>query len=82
MLEGKALIEDTDMPLKMQIQAMASASQALDLYEVFDCNSIAEQVIDNQITGFSSGSFEKYASRFAITRSANALRVSNVLPPM
>jgi hypothetical protein len=31
MLEGKALIEDTDMPMKMQIQAMTSASQALDL---------------------------------------------------
>lgn len=41
MLEGKALVEDTDMPLKMQIQAMSSASQALDLYDVFDCKSIA-----------------------------------------
>ncbi|KAL9262237.1 Dynein light chain LC6, flagellar outer arm-like protein [Drosera capensis] len=44
MLEGKALIEDTDMPLKMQIQAMASASQALDLYDVLDCRSIASHI--------------------------------------
>lgn len=44
MLEGKALIEDTDMPLKMQIQAMASASQALDLYDVLDCKSIAAHI--------------------------------------
>ncbi|KAL9264240.1 Dynein light chain LC6, flagellar outer arm-like protein [Drosera capensis] len=44
MLEGKALIEDTDMPLKMQIQAMASASQALDLYDVLDCRSIAAHI--------------------------------------
>lgn len=44
MLEGKALIEDTDMPMKMQIQAMASASQALDLYDVFDCKSIAAHI--------------------------------------
>ena len=41
MLEGKALVEDTDMPLKMQIQAMSFASQALDLYDVLDCKSIA-----------------------------------------
>ncbi|KAJ4708034.1 Dynein light chain, partial [Melia azedarach] len=41
MLEGKAVVEDTDMPLKMQAEAMASASQALDLYEVFDYTSIA-----------------------------------------
>lgn len=44
MLEGKALIEDTDMPLKMQIQAMACASQALDLYDVLDCKSIAAHI--------------------------------------
>ena len=41
MLEGKSLVEDTDMPLKMQIQAMSSASQALDVYDIFDCKSIA-----------------------------------------
>ncbi|XP_038711356.1 probable dynein light chain isoform X1 [Tripterygium wilfordii] len=44
MLEGKGLIKETDMPEKMQIQAMASASQALDLYDVFDCKSIAAHI--------------------------------------
>jgi hypothetical protein len=44
MLEGKALIEDTDMPVKMQMQAMASASEALDLYDVLDCKSIAAHI--------------------------------------
>lgn len=41
MLEGKAVVEETDMPLKMQIQAMSCASKALDLYDVYDCRSIA-----------------------------------------
>ncbi|RRT67871.1 hypothetical protein B296_00020995 [Ensete ventricosum] len=41
MLEGKAMIQDTDMPVKMQLQAMSSASQALDLFDVLDCNSMA-----------------------------------------
>ncbi|XP_043723642.1 dynein light chain 1, cytoplasmic-like [Telopea speciosissima] len=44
MLEGKALIEDTDMPVKMQIRAMTSAYRALDLYDVFDCKSIAAHI--------------------------------------
>ncbi|XAR67710.1 Dynein ATPase [Bertholletia excelsa] len=44
MLEGKALIEDTDMPVKMQIQAMSAASQALDIYDVLDCKSIAAHI--------------------------------------
>ncbi|CAH9052760.1 unnamed protein product [Cuscuta europaea] len=45
MLEGKAVIEDTDMPVKMQIQAMACASQALDIYDdVLDCKSIAAHI--------------------------------------
>ncbi|KAF5196218.1 Dynein light chain [Thalictrum thalictroides] len=44
MLEGKALVEDTDMPVKMQMQAMTSASQALDLYDVSDCKSIAAYI--------------------------------------
>ncbi|XP_061359349.1 dynein light chain 1, cytoplasmic-like [Gastrolobium bilobum] len=44
MLEGKALIEGTDMPVKMQIQAMASASEALGLYDVVDCKSIAAHI--------------------------------------
>ncbi|KAL9443569.1 hypothetical protein AB3S75_016853 [Citrus x aurantiifolia] len=44
MLEGKASIKETDMPVKMQVQAMASASQALDLYDVVDSISIAAHI--------------------------------------
>uniref|UniRef100_A0A7N0ZW22 Dynein light chain n=1 Tax=Kalanchoe fedtschenkoi TaxID=63787 RepID=A0A7N0ZW22_KALFE len=44
MLEGKALVQDTDMPWKMQVQATAAASEALDLYDVFDCKSIAAHI--------------------------------------
>ncbi|KAI3521600.1 hypothetical protein L1887_11071 [Cichorium endivia] len=44
MLEGKALVDDTDMPIKMQIQAMAYASEALDLFDVPDCKSIAAHI--------------------------------------
>ncbi|XP_074592656.1 uncharacterized protein LOC141848519 [Curcuma longa] len=44
MLEGKAMIQDTDMPLKMQLQAMSSASEALDLFDVLDCKSIAAHI--------------------------------------
>lgn len=44
MLEGKAMVKETDMPEKMQIQAMSSASQALDVYDVFDCISIAAYI--------------------------------------
>ncbi|PSS01889.1 Dynein light chain LC6, flagellar outer arm like [Actinidia chinensis var. chinensis] len=44
MLEGKALVKETDMPLKMQIQAMNSASEALDLYDVSDCLSISAHI--------------------------------------
>ncbi|MBA0597525.1 hypothetical protein Gotri_005478 [Gossypium trilobum] len=44
MLEGKAMIKETDMPEKMQTQAMDSASQALDLYDVSDCISIAAHI--------------------------------------
>ncbi|KAA8521794.1 hypothetical protein F0562_012467 [Nyssa sinensis] len=44
MLEGKAVIEDTDMPVKMQARALASACQALDLYDVFDYVSIATHI--------------------------------------
>ncbi|GAA0150296.1 microtubule or microtubule-binding cytoskeletal protein [Lithospermum erythrorhizon] len=41
MLEGKALVEDSDMPLNMQMQAMSFASQALDIYDVFDLKAIS-----------------------------------------
>ncbi|CBI28057.3 hypothetical protein PVL29_014209 [Vitis rotundifolia] len=44
MLEGKAVIKESDMPVKMQKQAMASASQALDIYDVSDCVSIAAHI--------------------------------------
>ncbi|KAM0020737.1 putative dynein ATPase [Helianthus debilis subsp. tardiflorus] len=44
MLEGKAYAKDTDMQLKMQAHAMDSASQALDLYDVVDCTSIAAHI--------------------------------------
>ncbi|KAK3210707.1 hypothetical protein Dsin_015413 [Dipteronia sinensis] len=44
MLEGKGMIKETDMPVKMQIQAMTFASQALDIYDVFDCISIASHI--------------------------------------
>ncbi|XP_072958781.1 dynein light chain 1, cytoplasmic-like [Typha angustifolia] len=44
MLEGKATIQDTDMPAKMQSQAMSFASQALDLFDVLDCESIAAHI--------------------------------------
>nr|GMC53803.1 dynein light chain LC6, flagellar outer arm-like [Ipomoea batatas] len=32
------------MPMKMQIQAMSCAYQALDLYDVLDCKSIAAHI--------------------------------------
>eukprot|EP01018_Ginkgo_biloba_P002199 Gb_07899 [translate_table: standard] len=41
MLEGKGVVEDTDMPEKMQNHAMHCASEALDLYDVSDCKNIA-----------------------------------------
>ncbi|KAI3437301.1 NB-ARC domain-containing protein [Psidium guajava] len=44
MSEGKALIEDMDMPVKMQIQAMACASQALDVHDVLYYKSIAAHI--------------------------------------
>ncbi|XP_077210062.1 uncharacterized protein LOC143845569 [Tasmannia lanceolata] len=44
MLEGKGLIQDTDMPMKMQLQAMGCASKAPDLYDVSDCKSIAAHI--------------------------------------
>ncbi|KAJ4822607.1 hypothetical protein Tsubulata_021938 [Turnera subulata] len=44
MLEGKGMVKETDMPVKMQVQAMACASQALDIYDVLDCISIAGHI--------------------------------------
>ncbi|OMO87984.1 Dynein light chain, type 1/2 [Corchorus capsularis] len=44
MLEGKAMVKETDMSENMQSQAMAFASQALDFYDVSDCVSIAAHI--------------------------------------
>lgn len=44
MLEGKANIIETDMPEKIRIHAMASASRALDMYDVLDSTSIAAHI--------------------------------------
>uniref|UniRef100_A0A0D9V5X5 PRONE domain-containing protein n=1 Tax=Leersia perrieri TaxID=77586 RepID=A0A0D9V5X5_9ORYZ len=44
MLEGKAMVEDTDMPVKMQLQAMSAAYKALDRFDVLDCRSIAAHI--------------------------------------
>jgi len=44
MLEGKGVVESSDMPEKMQSHAMQCASQALDLYDVSDCTSIASHI--------------------------------------
>ncbi|XP_052199810.1 dynein light chain 1, cytoplasmic-like [Diospyros lotus] len=44
MLEGKGVVKETDMEEKVQVEAMAAASEALDLYDVFDCISIAAHI--------------------------------------
>ncbi|CAH8320455.1 unnamed protein product [Eruca vesicaria subsp. sativa] len=44
MLEGKAKVEDTDMPVKMQMNALNIASQSLDLFDVSDCQPIAAHI--------------------------------------
>ncbi|XP_061356625.1 dynein light chain 1, cytoplasmic-like [Gastrolobium bilobum] len=41
MLEGKAVVRETDMPEVMQNHVMELAHQALDAHEVSDCQSIA-----------------------------------------
>jgi dynein light chain LC8-type len=41
MLEGKARVEDTDMPARMQAAATSAASRALD---VTDCRAIAGHI--------------------------------------
>ncbi|KAI3474143.1 hypothetical protein Pfo_028931 [Paulownia fortunei] len=47
MLEGKAVVRDTDMPDALQNHAMELAYQALDLHEVSDCQSIAHYMKKN-----------------------------------
>ncbi|GJM90829.1 hypothetical protein PR202_ga07147 [Eleusine coracana subsp. coracana] len=44
MLEGKARVEDTDMPARMQAAATSAASRALDLFDVVDCRAIAGHI--------------------------------------
>ncbi|CAB4284610.1 unnamed protein product [Prunus armeniaca] len=44
MLEGKAVVRETDMPHAMQSHAMELAYKALDLHEVSDCRSIAHHI--------------------------------------
>jgi hypothetical protein len=44
MLEGKARVEDTDMPARMQAAATSAASHALDLFDVADCRAIAGHI--------------------------------------
>ncbi|MCO5580872.1 hypothetical protein L7F22_034744 [Adiantum nelumboides] len=44
MLEGKAIIGETDMPVMMQQHAMRCAAHALDIHDVFDCQQIAQWV--------------------------------------
>ncbi|GER44999.1 cytoplasmic dynein light chain, partial [Striga asiatica] len=55
MLEGKAWINESDMPVKMQIQAMSWASQALDLYDVLDYTSIAAHIKKEFDTRYGNG---------------------------
>lgn len=42
------------MPVQMQIQAMVFASQALDLYDVVDCKSVAAHIKKVQLLSSSS----------------------------
>lgn len=44
MLEGKAIVGETDMPDTMKSHAMELAYQALDLHEVADYQSIAHYI--------------------------------------
>lgn len=44
MLEGKAIIRDTDMPEAMQGHVLELAYQALDLHEVSDCKAVARHI--------------------------------------
>ncbi|CAK9143550.1 unnamed protein product [Ilex paraguariensis] len=47
MLEGKAVVSETDMPEAMQSHVMELAYRALDLHEVSDCQSIAHFIKQN-----------------------------------
>lgn len=60
MLEGKAVVRETDMPEALQSHGMELAYQALDLHEVSDCQSIAHFI--KQVPFFHSWSL------FLVTR--------------
>ncbi|KAG6587968.1 hypothetical protein SDJN02_15585 [Cucurbita argyrosperma subsp. argyrosperma] len=55
MLEGKATVKQTDMSEKMQIHAKASASHALDLFDVSDCLSLAAHIKKEFDRSYGSG---------------------------
>lgn len=55
MLEGKAVVRETDMPEALQSYGMELAYQALDLHEVSDCQSIAHFI--KQVFFFTLGVF-------------------------
>ncbi|KAH6558889.1 hypothetical protein KP509_1Z040100 [Ceratopteris richardii] len=44
MFEGKAIIGETDMPMRMQQHAMCYAAQALAMIESSDCQQIARSL--------------------------------------
>ncbi|KAK3226283.1 hypothetical protein Dsin_006145 [Dipteronia sinensis] len=44
MLEGRAVVRETDMPEELQSHVMELAYKALDLHEVSDCQSIAQYI--------------------------------------
>ncbi|XP_038878771.1 dynein light chain 1, cytoplasmic-like [Benincasa hispida] len=55
MLEGKATVKETDMSEKMQSHAMASASHALDLFDVSDSLSLAAHIKKDFDRAYGSG---------------------------
>lgn len=44
MLEGRAVVRETDMQEEMQAHVMELAYKSLDLYESSDCQSIAHHI--------------------------------------
>ncbi|KAG6476790.1 hypothetical protein ZIOFF_066038 [Zingiber officinale] len=66
MLEGKAVILDTDMPLKMQLHAMSSAYAALDLFDVLECSDIAAHIknVSSSSSSFSSNLLNNFGCFF------------------
>jgi len=73
MLEGKAVVEDTDMPAKMQAQAMSAASRALDRFDVLDCRSIAAHI--KKVTTLPRGSRAIPSPQSTLCSSAHQLQL-------